>query len=102
VGDFATAAAAVQLTLAQAGQVERVGIALTAAGPTPVRATEAEGFLTGRRIDEASVAEAARLVGEAAKPTADRRGSVEYKREMARVLSARALRRAAGRAQGGR
>jgi len=102
VGDFATAAAAVQLTLAQTGQVERVGIALTAAGPTPVKATKAEGFLTGRSIDDANVAEAARLVGEAAKPTADRRGSVEYKREMARVLSARAIRRAAERAQGGR
>ena len=102
VGDFATAAVAVQLTLTPAGAVERIGIALTAAGPTPVKATEAERYLTGRKLDDASVAEATRLVGEAARPTADRRGSVEYKREMARVLAARAIRRAAQRAQGGR
>jgi carbon-monoxide dehydrogenase medium subunit len=102
VGDFATAAAAVQLTLSAKGEVERVGIALTNAGPTPVKAREAERFLQGKRLDDAAVAEAARLAAKAANPTADRRGTVEYKREMARVLTARALRRAAARAAGGR
>lgn len=102
VGDFATAAAAVQLTLSASGEVERAGIGLTNAGPTPVKATEAERYLMGKRLDEATVAEAARLAAAAAKPTADRRGTVEYKREMARVLAARALRKAAERAQGGR
>src|SRR6516162_6568781 len=38
VGDFATAAAAVQLTLGAGGEVERAGIGLTNAGPTPVKA----------------------------------------------------------------
>ena len=102
VGDFATAAAAVQLTLGAGGEVERVAIALTNAGPTPVRAVEAERRLAGKRLDDAAIADAARLAGEAATPTADRRGTVAYKREMARVLTARALRRAAERAQGGR
>jgi aerobic carbon-monoxide dehydrogenase medium subunit len=102
VGDFATAAAAVQLTLSAGGEVERAGIGLTNAGPTPVKATEAERYLMGKRLDEATVAEAARLAAKAANPTADRRGTVEYKREMARVLTARALRTAAERAQGGR
>jgi carbon-monoxide dehydrogenase medium subunit len=102
VGDFATAAAAVQLTLGAGGEVERVGIGLTNAGPTPVRAVDAERYLTGKKLDEATVAEAARLAAKAANPTADRRGTVEYKREMARVLTARALRKAAERAKGGR
>jgi carbon-monoxide dehydrogenase medium subunit len=102
VGDFATAAAAVQLTLSAGGEVERVGIGLTNAGPTPVRAIDAERYLTGKKLDEATVAEAARLAAKAANPTADRRGTVEYKREMARVLTARALRKAAERAKGGR
>jgi carbon-monoxide dehydrogenase medium subunit len=102
VGDFATAAAAVQLTLSAKGEVERAGVGLTNAGPTPVKAREAERFLAGRRLDDEAVAEAARLAAKAANPTADRRGSVEYKREMARVLTARALRRAAARAAGGR
>lgn len=102
VGDFATAAAAVQLTLSAGGEVERAGIALTNAGPTPVEAAEAERWLVGKRLDAATVAEAARLAGKAANPTADRRGTVEYKREMARVLTARALEQAAQRAKGGR
>ena len=101
VGDFATAAAAVQLTLSAGGEVERVGIGLTNAGPTPVRAIDAERYLTGKKLDEATVAEAARLAAKAANPTADRRGTVEYKREMARVLTGRALRKAAERAKGG-
>ena len=91
VGDFATAAAAAQITLGTGGEVERVGIGLTAAGPTPIKATEA---------DAAAIAEAARLAADAAAPTADRRGSVQYKREMARVLTARALAKAIERAGG--
>ena len=102
VGDFATAAAAVQLTLGAGGEVERAGIGLTNAGPTPVKAQEAERWLVGKALDDATIAEAARLAAKAANPTADRRGTVEYKREMARVLTARALRLAAERAKGGR
>jgi carbon-monoxide dehydrogenase medium subunit len=101
VGDFATAAAAVQLTLAASGEVERVGIGLTNAGPTPVKATEAERYLVGKKPDEVTVLEAARLAAKAAQPTADRRGAVEYKREMARVLTARAFHTAHERARAG-
>jgi carbon-monoxide dehydrogenase medium subunit len=100
VGDFATAASAAQVTLGADGSIERVGIALTAVGPTPIRATEAERFLQKKKPDAKTVAEAARLAGQAASPSADRRGSVEYKREMARVLTARALAKAVERAGG--
>lgn len=100
VGDFATAAAAAQVTLGSGGEVERAGIGLTAAGPMPIKAKDAERFLLKQRPDAATLAEAARLAAAAASPTADRRGSVEYKREMARVLTARALTRAIERAGG--
>jgi aerobic carbon-monoxide dehydrogenase medium subunit len=100
VGDFATAAAAVQLSLATNGAVVRAGIALTAAGPTPIRAMAAQRFLENKSPDAATIAEAARLAGEAASPSPDRRGTVEYKREMARVLTARALNKAIERAGG--
>jgi len=100
VGDFATAAAAAQVTLGKGGEIERVGIALTNAGPSPVRAEAAEKYLKGKKPDAAAIAEAARLAGQAAAPEADRRGSVEYKKEMARVLTARALRKAVERAGG--
>jgi len=100
VGDYATAAAAAQVTLDATSAFERVGLALTNAAPVPQRATAAEDFLTGRRATEANIAEAARKAAEATSPTADRRGSVEYKREMARVLTARALKKAVERAGG--
>jgi carbon-monoxide dehydrogenase medium subunit len=71
-------------------------------GEVPVKAAEAEAFLRGKTPDPTVVAEAARLAARAANPTVDRRGSVEYKREMARVLTERALRRAIERAGGKR
>lgn len=100
VGDFATAAAAAQVTLGAGGEIERAGIGLTAAGPKPVHATDAERFLVKKKPDAATIGEAARLAAAAASPTADRRGSVQYKREMARVLTMRALAKAVERAGG--
>ena len=100
VGDFATAAAAAQVTLGGGGEIERAGIGLTAAGPTPIKATDAERFLLKKKPDAATIAEAARLAAAAASPSGDRRGSVQYKREMARVLTARALTKAIVRAGG--
>ena len=100
VGDFATAAVAAQLTLSAAGTCEQVGIGLTNVGLTPIKATQAENALKGKRPDDAVIAQAARLAAEAAQPAEDLRGSVEYKRDLVRVLTARALRRAVQRAGG--
>lgn len=100
VGDFATAAAAVQVTLAEDGTVAKAGIGLTNAGPVPLRAADAEIFLGGKEPTDEVIAEAARRAVAAATPSPDRRGSVEFKREVARVLTARALRRALERARG--
>ena len=86
--------------MADDGTVARAGIGLTNAGPTPVKATEAEQYLTGKKPDEATIDEAARLAAGAASPSPDHRGSVEYKREMTRVLVGRALRKAVARAGG--
>jgi len=97
-GDFAAIAVAVQLTLGKGGAVERIGIGLTSAGPTPLQAVNAEKALTGNSPSEKALADAARLVSEACSPSADRRGSVQYKKEMARVLAGRALRSALERA----
>jgi len=100
VGDFATAAVAAQVTLGRKGEIERCGMGLTAAGPTPIRAAEAERFLVGKTPDAKTLVEAGRLAAQAARPSADRRGSVDYKREMVRVLTARALAAAVQRAGG--
>lgn len=101
VGDFATAAVAVQLTLSPDGACARVGIGLTNVGPTPIRAEKAEAALTGRRPDEAAIKRAAQLAAEASQPAADLRGPVEYKRDLVRVLTGRALRKALERATAG-
>jgi aerobic carbon-monoxide dehydrogenase medium subunit len=100
VGDFATAAVAVQLTLSAAGTCEQIGIGLTNVGLTPIKATAAEAALKGRRLDDAAIAQAAMLAAEASEPSEDLRGSVAYKRDLVRVLTGRALRRALARAEG--
>ena len=100
VGDFATAAVAAQLALAEDGTCVEAGIGLTNVGPTPIRAERAEAYLRGKRPEESVLREAARLVAAEARPTEDRRGSAEYKRDLVRVLATRALRRAVQRAQG--
>ena len=98
VGDFATAAVAAQLTLRSDGAVEQAGIALTNVGLTPIKAVQAETSLRGKRLDDATIAQAARLASAASEPAADLRGSVAYKKDLVRVLTGRALRKAAERA----
>ncbi len=99
-GDFAVAAAAVQLTLNAKGAIERAAIGLTNAGLTPVEAADAAKYLAGKMPDERTIAEAAKMAAAKSSPSADRRGSVEYKKEMARVLTTRALRKAVQRTGG--
>src|SRR2546430_8263714 len=99
-GDFAVAAAAVQLTLGRNGAIESARIALTNAGLVPVEAADAAKYLVGKMPDEKTIAEAAKMAAAKSAPSADRRGSVEYKKEMARVLTARALHKAVQRAGG--
>jgi carbon-monoxide dehydrogenase medium subunit len=98
VGDFATAAVAVQLTLDDKGAVQKVGIGLTNVGPTPLRAKSAEDALRGKKLDAATIAQAAQLAADAAQPSADLRGPVEYKKGLIKEFTKRALARAAERA----
>jgi aerobic carbon-monoxide dehydrogenase medium subunit len=98
VGDFATVGVAVQLSFGD-GRIERAGIALTGVGSTNVRASEAEQALAGAELDEEAIRGAAELAARAAQPQSDLRGSAEYKRQVVRVFTERALREAAGQAR---
>ena len=100
VGDYAVAGAAVAITLADDGTVAGAGIGLTNLGLAPIRASGAEAALTGRRPDGDAVRAAAAAAAAAAEPVGDRRGSVRYKKNMARVLTARAIGTALERAGG--
>ncbi|MEZ5319133.1 MAG: FAD binding domain-containing protein [Vicinamibacterales bacterium] len=97
VGDFATAAAAVQIALAKDGTVRQAGIALSAAGPCAVRVTAAEAALTGQKPTADAIRAAADAAEKASEPQADLRGSVEYKKHLAGVLVARGIRQALSR-----
>jgi len=94
VGDFATAAVAVQLTLDDKGACQKVGIGLTNVGATPIKARRAEAFLQGKKLDEATIRQAAQLAADEAEPSADLRGPVEYKKGLVKELAKRALLRA--------
>jgi aerobic carbon-monoxide dehydrogenase medium subunit len=100
VGDFASAAVAVQVTLDN-GHVGQVGIGLTGVGATNLRAVAAEDALRGNEPTEDAIAEAARLAAAAAEPQSDNRGTAEYKRNVVRVFCERGLRTAISAAQAG-
>jgi len=91
VGDFATAAAGVQLTLDADGTIVAAGIAIGAAGPTAKRVAAGEALLVGARPSRALLRAAAAEARTISDPIADTRGDVEFKREMAAVLVYRGL-----------
>lgn len=98
-GDFATAATAVMLQM-KGKSVAKVAIALTNAGPTVLKARDAEASLVGKAIDDASLNEAARLAMGICEPTPDQRGDAEYKVAMCGEMTRRALQAAHARAKG--
>lgn len=97
VGDFATAAAAARVTLAEDGTIASASVALGAAGPNAFRVAEAERALIGAKPSGAAIAAAVEAARKASDPMADTRGTVAYKKHMAGVLVERALRKAFAR-----
>ena len=102
VGDFAIVGVAAHLVLDGKGNVATAGIGLTNVGPTAIRARRAEEALRGQKPDDRAIAAAADAAAAQAQPVSDLRGPAEYKRDVVRVLTARALRRAVARAKGGK
>jgi len=100
VGDFATVGVATHLQL-DGGRISRAGVGLTAVGQHNLKATAAEQALVGEKPSAELFEEAARLAAETAQPTANERGSAEYKRDMVRVYTKRGLQRCLEQARGG-
>jgi carbon-monoxide dehydrogenase medium subunit len=98
VGDYAISAAGVQLTM-QGDSCTAVRIGLTNVSAVPMRARHAEQVLLGNRLTDELIEEAGRAAAAECDPSPDLRGSVEYKRDLTRVLLKRAIRSAMERAQ---
>lgn len=101
VGDYAIAGVAAYITLDNNGNVSYAGIGLTNVGQAPIKARDAEQALLGKQLNDAGIHQAADLAAAAAQPLSDTRGPAEYKRDMVRTLTVRALRKALARATGG-
>lgn len=101
VGDFATAGVAVQLNLDAAGKIEEIGIAFTNVGLQAIRGVRSEDALRGNTPNPELIEQAAVYAGEDCEPNADLRGGVEYKRNLVRVLTSRAINHALEKAREG-
>jgi carbon-monoxide dehydrogenase medium subunit len=78
------------------GHVAEARIGLTNMGPVPVRARAAEEAVAGAEADRSALRAAAAHADEDTQPPADLHGAPDYRRHLARVLTARALAVAAG------
>ena len=97
IGDYATAAAAVILTMS-AGKVAACAIGLTNVAETPLYAEAAGKLLVGSSLDAASVKKAVAAAEAITAPASDNRGPAAYRTKMAGVMLTRALARARARA----
>ena len=101
IGDYATAAAAVILTVDRSGDIGSASIGLTNVAETPLWAEEAAKIVVGTKLDAATVKNAVAAAEKITSPASDRRGTPQYRTKMAGVMLARALAHAAQRARGG-
>ena len=99
VGDYATAAAAVMLTM-KGGKVESCSIGLTNVADTPLWAKEAAKILTGSSLDAPTIKKAVAAAEAITSPASDARGPAQYRTKMSGVMLTRALDRAKSRARG--
>ncbi|MDL2409194.1 xanthine dehydrogenase family protein subunit M [Rhizobium calliandrae] len=97
VGDYATAAAAVMLTIS-GGMVDSCRIGLTNLSETALLAEDAAAAVIGTSLDEATLQKAGGLAQQVMQPAADGRGPVEYRKHVGGIMVMRALKRAAARA----
>lgn len=100
VGDYAVGAVAVQLTMS-GGVCTAARVALTNLSSVPMRVAGAEQALVGQTITDEVVEQAGQASANECDPSEDLRGTVAYKRDLARILTKRAIRKAVERAEGG-
>jgi CO/xanthine dehydrogenase FAD-binding subunit len=100
-GDFGIVAVACLLYMRDKGRCQKANIALGGVAPTPLRAGEAEKLLGGKILTEALIAEAGVKAAQATEPESDYHASAEYRKDLAKVFTQRALKQAWNKAKGG-
>ncbi|MDH3308835.1 MAG: xanthine dehydrogenase family protein subunit M [Acidimicrobiia bacterium] len=100
IGDYATVGVASHLVLDDAGHISDAGIGLTSVGHHNLKATHAENIMLGEPPSDELFAEAANAAANACEPESDVRGPAEYKRDLVRVYTRRALAKALSQAAG--
>ena len=99
--DIAVAGVGVEVTL-EDGHFQSARIALAAVAPTPLFVREAGAALVGKVVEPASMAAAAEIASDAARPITDMRGTAAYRRHLCGILTRRALASAVRQAREGR
>ncbi len=99
--DIAVVGVASSVTLDASGRkFKSARIALAAVGPTPIYASAASEYLTGKAANEETVLLAATMAKAAARPITDMRGTIEQRKHLVEVLTRRTLTKALQRARG--
>jgi aerobic carbon-monoxide dehydrogenase medium subunit len=79
----------------EGGRCAKARLAAAGTGPVPLRLNMAEAMLERKGLGDAAIEEAAGAAAREVEPMRDQNGSVEFRRHLTRVLTRRALRRAA-------
>ena len=93
--DYPLAGVAVALRQ-NGGPIQAARVAITAVNPAPLLVAGAEHALAGKKVDEHTATVVAELAAKTAKPLTTSALTPEYRREMIRVYTKRALLKAAG------
>lgn len=97
--DIAVVSAGVNLELDAQGKITAARVALGAVAPTVILVPEASAALVGTMLDDVALSNLAAAASAAAKPISDKRGTVEFRVDVAGVLARRAARIAYDRAR---
>ncbi|MCL4517890.1 MAG: xanthine dehydrogenase family protein subunit M [Thaumarchaeota archaeon] len=90
-GDFAITSIGAVVTITGENTCKDVRLSMGAVSATPLRAKKAENYLKGKSLDDRTIREASELANEGADPPSDMHGSKEYRLEMIKVFTRRAL-----------
>ncbi|HVI42072.1 MAG TPA: xanthine dehydrogenase family protein subunit M [Anaerovoracaceae bacterium] len=97
--DISIVGVACQLILQKDGTIEDARISLAAVAPKPIRASEAEKLLTGKKLTEELINQAGEAAANSCAPITDQRATAEYRKQMVGVWTRHAVEEAAERAK---